>query len=125
MHTYVKQFVSKCSVCQYNKYSTHSPYGLLQPLPVPNQVWEDISIDFITHLPCLGHKTVIWVIVDRLTKFSHFIALPTNFSAHFLASVSFQRSTVCMGSPKLLLVTVTRYFLTNFGKSFFWLWEQH
>jgi len=59
--------------------------GLLQPLPIPEQVWEDISIDFITHLPMSTGHSVIWVICDRLTKYAHFLALTTYFTAQQLA----------------------------------------
>lgn len=60
MHNDIKEFVKKCPVCQYNKYDTHGPYGLLQPLPTPTQAWEDISMDFITHLPISTNKGSGW-----------------------------------------------------------------
>ncbi|KAA0046102.1 pol protein [Cucumis melo var. makuwa] len=50
------------------------PAGLLQPLSVPEWKWENVSMDFITGLPrTLRGFTVIWVVVDTLTKSAHFI----------------------------------------------------
>ena len=47
----IMRFVQNYDVCQHQKYLTTTPKGLLQPLPIPNQVWENISLDFITRLP--------------------------------------------------------------------------
>jgi hypothetical protein len=49
------------------------PGGLLQPLAVPCRIWEDIAIDFIEGLPKVGGKCVILTIVDRFSKYAHFI----------------------------------------------------
>jgi len=82
----VHSFVQQCSVCQKSKYMPTKVQCLLQPLPIPEQVWEDISMDFITHLPMSIGNSVIWVICDRLTKYAHFLALLTHFTAQQLAS---------------------------------------
>jgi hypothetical protein len=56
------------------------PAGLLQSLPIPKQKWESISMDFITGLPKVQSKDCIYVVVDKLTKFAHFYAIPTNYN---------------------------------------------
>lgn len=64
----VKRFVEACVVCQTTMYSTQKLAGPLQPLSVPTQVWEDVSMDFVTGLPQSRGYTTIMVVVDRLSK---------------------------------------------------------
>ncbi|KAI5385477.1 hypothetical protein KIW84_072176 [Lathyrus oleraceus] len=51
MQRSVRDFVRACDVCQKQKYVVTTPGGLLQPLPIPNSIWEELSLDFITGLP--------------------------------------------------------------------------
>ncbi|PNX81390.1 transposon Tf2-1 polyprotein, partial [Trifolium pratense] len=111
--------VNSCSICQYNKYNTHSPYGLLQPLPLPEQVWEDISMDFITNLPLTNQKSTIWVVVDRLSKFAHFIALPSTFTAATLAPVFISEIYRLHGAPKTIVSDRDRVFVSQFWRALF------
>lgn len=119
MHADVKNFIRKCDVCQYSKYDPHFPYGLLQPLPIPNQVWEDISMDFITNLPPSANRTVIWVVVDRLSKFAHFVALPTSFSAQQLASVFVSEIYRLHGVSKTIVSDRDKLSISKFWKELF------
>lgn len=60
----VHNFVNCCHVCQMVKPFNHAPQGILQPLPIPDKVWNLVSIGFITHLPPLACKMVILVVVN-------------------------------------------------------------
>jgi len=72
----IAEYVSRCLTCQKVKIEHQRPGGLLQPLEIPQGKWESISMDFIMALPRTSSgKNVIWVIVDRLTKVSHFIPI--------------------------------------------------
>lgn len=64
----ITQFIQHCPTCQQCKHDPSAYPGLLQPLPIPNEVWEDISMDFIEGLPKSHGKEVIFVVVDRLNK---------------------------------------------------------
>lgn len=60
---------------------TQAPGGLLQLLPTHTQVWDELTMDFIIGLPSSSGFTVIMVVVDRLTKYTHFGPLPMSFIA--------------------------------------------
>jgi len=66
----IQKFVVECLVCQQNKVETFKIPGLLQPLSIPSQCWEEVSMDFITGLPKSEGKSVIMVVVDKLTKYA-------------------------------------------------------
>lgn len=57
----------ECDVYQKVKYDSRPPIGLLQSLPIPNKIWEDLTMDLIEGLPISGRHEIILVIVDRLS----------------------------------------------------------
>jgi hypothetical protein len=65
----VTNHVYTCLTCQKVKAMHQKTVGLLQPLPIPDWKWEEVTMDFVTGLPLSqSKKDAIWVVVDRLTK---------------------------------------------------------
>jgi hypothetical protein len=71
----ILDFVQGCSTYQRNKTKHLHPAGLLQPLPMPSEVWSGIVMDFVEGFPKVGCKSVVLTVVDRLFKLAHFIPL--------------------------------------------------
>ena len=111
----VRNYIRTRVVCQRNKPDFSSPAGLLQPLPIPNAIWEDISMDFIEGLPKSRRKDVLLVVVDRLSKYAHFLALAHPFSA--VAQVYFEHIFKLNGLPKTIVTD--RIFLSKFWEKLF------
>lgn len=83
----VHTFVQECMVCQQSKHLNTPPSGLLQSLPIPQQIWEDIAMDFICGYPSLKGYSVIFVVIDRVLKHGDFMPLKSNFSSVVIAKV--------------------------------------
>ncbi|KAK1606382.1 hypothetical protein QYE76_030055 [Lolium multiflorum] len=99
----VQDWVRSCETCQRNKTETLRPAGVLQPLDVPSQVWADISMDFIEGLPRVGGKSVILTVVDRFSKYAHFIALGHPYTAASVARAFFDGIVRLHGFPSSIV----------------------
>ncbi|XP_020197229.1 uncharacterized protein [Aegilops tauschii subsp. strangulata] len=66
-------------------------------------VWADISIDFIEGLPKVGSKSVILTVVDRFSKYAHFIALGHPYTATSIARAFFDGIVRLHGLPSSIV----------------------
>ena len=85
------RYVRCCNTCARNKSSSTAPGGLLQPLPIPDEPWDEVSMDFITQLPETrqGHDDIL-VFVDGLTKMIHFVPTTTDVDAEETTRLFFE-----------------------------------
>lgn len=115
----VETFVKQCAVFQQAKHETAHPAGLLQPLPIPAGPWQDISMDFEEGLPKSHGYNSILVIVDRFTKYAHFIPLKHPFTAHQVATAALNHVVKLHGIPNTIVSDRDRIFTSSFWKELF------
>ena len=75
MKSNLKRHIKESEVCQKVKSETTALARLLQPLSIPSKPWEEVSMDFVVRLPKSQGYDVIMVVMDRLTKYVHFVPL--------------------------------------------------
>lgn len=110
----VHKFVSECAVCLQMKDSSLCPTGLLQPLSIPTLVFEDILMDFIIGLPLSRGKATIMVVVDCLSKYGHFISLPSDFSSLTVTSAFVTDIIRLHGIPRSIVMDRNPSFIRDF-----------
>ena len=93
--------------------------GLLQPLPIPDQKCESISMDFITGLPKVQGKDCIFVMVDRLTKYAHLFSISTRYQASQVAEFFFCEVFHLHGLPRNIVIDRDSHFLSIFWMELF------
>jgi hypothetical protein len=115
----IRNFVAECDVCQRNNGETVKSPSTLQPLPIPPAIWKDISMDFITGLPKSENKSVIMVVVDRLSKYAHFCALQHLFTASTLAQIVMYQVFKLHGMPHSIVSDRNPTFTSIFWQELF------
>jgi len=93
----------------------HKPYGSLQQLPIPECLWNSISMDFIEKLPFSTSFNTILVIVDYLLKQAIFIPTHDTITSVELACLF----VVYVFSKYRVLSHVTSDYGSEFVSHFF------
>lgn len=114
MKANIRKYVAECDLCQRVKYQALSPVRLLQSLPLPTQIWQDILMAFIMGLPKAGNVDTILVVVDRMTKYSHFLILKHLFSAVDVAQKFIREIVRLHGFPRSIISDRDRIFMSQF-----------
>ena len=114
----VAQYVASCLTCQQVKFEHQRPTGLLQELSLPEWKWERITMDFVIGLPKTqkGHDS-IWVIVDRLTKSAHFLAVKTTYTVAQYAQMYLDSIVALHGVPVSIVSDRGHSSPRGFGKN--------
>jgi hypothetical protein len=115
----VENFVKQCSVCQHAKHERTHPAGLLQPLPVPDGAWQDITMDFVEGLPKSEGYSCILVVVDRFLKYAHFIPMKHPFTTPQVAQVVLDVVVRLHGMPKSIISDRDKKNLSSFWRELF------
>uniref|UniRef100_A0A2N9IF31 Integrase catalytic domain-containing protein n=1 Tax=Fagus sylvatica TaxID=28930 RepID=A0A2N9IF31_FAGSY len=89
------------------------------PLPIPLRPWYSISMDFIEGLPKSNKQNVILVVVDRLTKYVHFMALAHPYTAAKVADLFMKNVFKLHGMPTSIVSDRDTAFIANFWQELF------
>jgi hypothetical protein len=80
-------------------------------------VWCDTAMDFVEGLPRINDKSVILMVVDRLSKYTHFIMLGHSYTTTLVARAFFDSIVRLHGVPGSIMSdrdqVVTRKFWTT------------
>lgn len=115
----VWDYIRQCDICQRSKLESVSLAGLLQPLPILDCIWSDISIDFVGSLPLSNGQSVVMVMVDRLSKYTYFIPLSHPYTALSVAKAFVDHVVRLHGMPTSLVSDKDRIFISNFWRTLF------
>ena len=119
MKQHVEDFVRQCLMCQQVKVEHKKPVRLLQPLEVTEWKWEHVTMDFMTHLPSTPRRhDAVWVIVDRLTKSAHFLAMLMTFTLEEFCRLYIQEIVRLHGVPVSIVSDRDPRFMVHLWKSF-------
>lgn len=119
MRSDILTYVQSCQVCSQAKPDRARYPGLLQPLPVPRASWEIISLDFMEGLPTSNSVNAVMVVVDKYSKFAHFVPLRHPFIAVSVAQLFFDHIYRLHGLPVSIISDRDRIFTSKFWQQLF------
>lgn len=118
-HT-VEAYIRGCEACQRNKSINMKPAGELQPLPIPEDKWHTVTMDFITKLPKTktGYDSIV-VFVDKLTKMVHYSPTTTKATACDIAKIFLRDVFRHHGLPSAIISDRDSKFTGQFWRELF------
>ena len=95
--------------------------GELHLLLIPDAPWDTISVDFIMELLESNGQDSIMVVVDSVTKCSHFMSMVMTISSIRAAQLYIQHVWKHHGLPKRVVSDRGLQFVAEFTREIYWL----
>jgi hypothetical protein len=86
---------------------------------VPSIVWADVAMDFVEGFPRINGKSVILTVVDRFSKYGHFIPLGHPYTATTVAKAFFDTVVRLHGIPCSIVSDRDPVFTSQFWRELF------
>jgi hypothetical protein len=115
----VEEFVKQCTICQQAKHENCKIPGLLQPLESPTAPWQSVSMDFIEGIPKSNGYNAILVVVDRYTKYAHFLPLKHPYTASQIATTFLDNVVKLHSLPSSIVSDRDKVFTSVFWQNLF------
>jgi hypothetical protein len=119
MNLAVHTFVKARLIFQQEKPERSKYVGLLQPLPILEGAWQTVSMGFVEGLPKSGQANCILVVVEKFTRYGHFLPLKHPYTASSVAKLYLDRIYKLHGMPLAIISDSDRIFPRRFWQELF------
>jgi len=125
----IHDFIVTCDTFQRNQGEIVKMLGVLQPLPIPTHMWTKIYIDFIEGHPRVGNKSMMMVVINRISKYAHLCTLSHPFIPSLVAQIFMDHILKLHGMATSIFLDWDPTFTMKFWYYFFnfkvpsWTWE--
>ena len=115
----IRKYIDACNICQQAKVEHTKTPGTLQPLPIPTHAWTIISLDFVEGLPKSQKFDTILVVIDKFTKYGHFIPLSHPYTAFTVAQLFINHVYKLHGLPQVIISDRDKVFTSALWRELF------
>ena len=115
----VEMYIKSCVPCARNKSSTQAPAGFLHPMPIPNERFAELAMDFVGPLPKAKGFDTILVMTDRLTNYVKIEPTTSTATAPMIADLVYRSWYRQFGLPSAITSDRDKLFVSKFWKELF------
>lgn len=119
MKEQIRQYVQTCTICQQAKPGRVKYPGLLEPLSLPAGARQVVTMDFIDGLPQSHKYNSILVVLDKYTRYAHFLPLSHQFTIAKVAHSYLDNVYKLHGLPAAIISDRDPVFTSNFWRELF------
>ena len=119
MQKNIQKYINFYDICQKIKMSYHCFYSFLASLPVSDESWQEITMNFIVELPFSKHKGNVYdsilVVMDWYIKIVQYLSINATIKFYKLGDLLMKKVFLCdPGTSMNIISNRDSVFINNY-----------